>query len=170
MGDIANEMIGRKLDGTDAVGVVKKLRAKKVVPPTEVEQVAPKNKLETLIPDFYGVKTDADKLKKEADILNAEIKSEMGFGVAAGGSKEIIVGDIKAVYSLQERNSMNTEKLLQRLKDLELTSAIKTIEVPDEKVLEDLIYRGELDAGKISDCSEQTTVAVLKVTKIKGAK
>lgn len=137
------------------------------VPPTDS---AINTKLEQTIITFYDVKSSADKYKKESDELNKEIKRELRVGVEAGQSVELVVGDLSAVFQVQERTSMNSEKLLQRLRDLGLTQAIKTIEAPDENVLEDLIYRGELDAGLISDCNESSLVEVLKVTKVKAKK
>lgn len=122
--------------------------------------------LNTLVDTFYNTKSTADSFKKDADKLNKEIKQEM----KAGGLKNIDTGKVVATYGVQERTSMNRDKLLKRLKDLGLQEAIKTVEVPNETVVEDLIYKGHLDASKIQDCIEVKEVEVLRIKKAKGAK
>lgn len=122
--------------------------------------------LNKLVNSFYDLKSTADSYKKQANNLNKDIKNEM----KAGGLKNIDTGRVVATFSVQERTSMNQDKLLKRLKDLGLHQAIKTVEVPNETAVEDLIYKGHLDASKIQDCIEVKEVEVLRIKKAKGAK
>lgn len=101
-----------------------------------------------------------EELKKP---LNAEIKAYMKHN----DLKEVSAAGIKAVYGKQERVSMNQDKLLDKVKQLGLNHAIKTVEVVDEQVLESMIFNGELNASQIEGCVERKIVETLS---IKGGK
>jgi hypothetical protein len=101
-----------------------------------------------------------DTLKKP---LNAEIKAYM----KESGIKELSTADVKVVYGVQERVSINEPKLLEKLKALGVTAAIKTVEVVDHEKLEGMIYNGELQASAVEECLERKEVETLTV---KGAK
>jgi len=122
--------------------------------------------LKEKVTKYYKIDTQLKSLTSEKNKLNASIKADM----KAGNLKDFAVGDIIAVYNSYEKSSMNQDKLLQRLKDLGLTQCIKTIEVVDEKVLEDMIYRGEVNAVKFEDCAVVTPVETLTVKKVKKSK
>lgn len=121
--------------------------------------------LNNLIDLFYTEKQQLDELKKSTTEYNKEIKE----GLQELGVAEFITDTgLTAKMNVQKRESFNDEKLIQRLKELGATGAIKTVEVVDYDRLEDAIYNDELDATKLSDCKEVKEVVTLKVTKKKG--
>src|SRR6185312_3212090 len=89
---------------------------------------------------FAVLDAEQKKLKKESDPLKDRIKDYMG-------QHELDVykvGPVTASYSIQERKSMNEPMLVNKLKALGLDEAIKTVEVPDQSAIEELIYAGTL--------------------------
>jgi hypothetical protein len=122
--------------------------------------------LKEKVTKYYEVDTQVKSLTSEKSKLNASIKADM----KAGNLKDFEVDGIKAVYNSYDKSSMNQDKLLQRLKDLGLTQCIKTVEVVDEKVLEDMIYKDEVKAVKFEDCAVVTPVETLTVKKVKKSK
>lgn len=113
---------------------------------------------------------EKDKIKKEADKvlkpLNLEIKSYM---VENGLEKEI-VDNVVVTLSIQERASTNDAKLLIKLKELGFIDAIKTIEIPDEQAVEQLLYEGKLTPIEVEDCIEVKKIEVLKIMEKKTKK
>ena len=101
-----------------------------------------------------------DEMKKP---LNAEIKAYM----KENGIKEVATAGVKAVFGIQERVSMNEARLLEKVKRLGLNQAIKVIEVVDEDAIQEMIFKGELDAAEIESCIERKQIETLT---IKGAK
>lgn len=123
--------------------------------------------IDTVILQKVGKYTELDasikKLETEKKPLNADIKDFM----RGNGLKEIQVGNAKVVFGKQERVSMNEDKLMERVRELGLTSVIKTVEVVDHDALQEMIYAGALSAAQIEDCIERKEVETLSV---KGAK
>ena len=120
--------------------------------------------LNSTIECFYQDKQQLDKYKKSTEEYNKEIKELMSkidrteFKTDTG---------ITAKLSIQKRESFNEEKLIQKLKELNGNTAIKTKEYVDMDELEDLIYNGHIDAGQLTNCKQVKEVKVLKVTKLK---
>jgi len=120
--------------------------------------------LENLVASYYVLDTEIKGLTKEKNPLNARIKKEMW-----ESNMETVITDtgVTAKLRTQEQVSLNSEKLLSTLQQMELTQAIKTIQTPDQKVVEDMIYNGELDPNVLESCLEKKYIKVLT---IKGAK
>lgn len=112
---------------------------------------------------YYELDAQIKKLDAEKKLLNAELKDYM----RSIGEKSTEIGGYKVVFSIQERVSMNEPKLVQRLKTLGKPEAIKLVEVPDQAVLEEMIYTGNLAASEIADCMDKKEVETLTV---KGSK
>ena len=123
------------------------------------------DELNDYIEEFYIVKNEADKYKKIADDDNKKIKELME---KANFTEFETSNGLVAKVSIQKRESFNEDKLIAKLKELNICKPIKTIEVIDYEALEDVIYNNELDATKISDCKQIKEVQVLKVNKKKG--
>jgi hypothetical protein len=123
------------------------------------------NKLDIIekVTNYAQLDAKTKQLEELKKPLNAEIKEFM----KANGLKEVVAGAIKAVFGKQERVSMNQEKLLDKVKQLGLNQAIKTVEVVDEQILESMIFNGELNASEIEECMEKKIVETLS---IKGGK
>jgi vancomycin resistance protein YoaR len=123
------------------------------------------NKLDIIekVTNYAELDAKAKQLEELKKPLNAEIKSYMKHN----DLKEVSAAGIKAVYGKQERVSMNQDKLLDKVKQLGLNHAIKTIEVVDEQVLESMIFNGELNASQIEECMERKIIETLT---IKGGK
>jgi hypothetical protein len=126
------------------------------------------DRLQQDIINFGELKAQADGLKKNIDPLNTNIKAQM----KELGETKVVAGNFTATYSVQERTSLNEPKLIQRLKELNLTAAIEIKEVVNEEKVKDLIYNDLLTEEQIRDCINVTEVEVLKVTakKTKGVK
>ena len=123
------------------------------------------DELNDYIEEFYIVKNEVDKYKKIADDDNKKIKKLME---KANFTEFETSNGLVAKVSIQKRESFNEDKLITKLKELNICKPIKTIEVIDYEALEDVIYNNELDATKISDCKQIKEVQVLKVNKKKG--
>lgn len=115
--------------------------------------------LEQLVFHFAELDAEQKRLKKEGDPLKDKIKTIMNEHEMDRFEK----GPIQVTFSIQERRTMNEERLLQKLKSLGLTEAIKTVEKPDQQVIEDLIYEGALDPSDLDECIERKQVEVLRV-------
>jgi hypothetical protein len=101
-----------------------------------------------------------DTIKKP---LNSEIKDYM-----KDNGMDVIQGQGFGVhFGTQERVTMNEAKLLDKVKSLGLTDAIKTVEVVDQSLLEDLVFNGKLNPAEIEDCVERKIVETLTVKKAK---
>lgn len=121
--------------------------------------------LPELVKEYFKHDQEEKRANKYKKPLNDQIKKAM----REGGVGELIVDDIVATFKVQQRTSMNEQRLLDKLKELGLTQAIQTVERPDPGMLEKLIYDGELDASDLASCSDTTEVAVLSVKQKKKA-
>lgn len=121
--------------------------------------------LKELIEVYYEDKTAMDGYKKSVDKHNKQIKEMMqDFNIDEISTDTGLV----AKMSIQKRESFNEDKLINKLKDMNIVTPIKTIEVVDMDELENVIYTGQLDASKITDCKQVKEVITLKVSKKKG--
>lgn len=112
----------------------------------------------------YFVFDQQEKAAKDAKKpLNAIIKDEM----KSRDVKTVNVGDIKVTYAIQDRSDIDKDKLVAKLKELGLTDAIKTVEVPDDAIIERMIYNEQLDPAIVQSCVIPKFVETLTV---KGAK
>ncbi len=127
------------------------------------------NDLDTLIPQYAVNKSELDDYKKICDKENAQIKAIM---------KDFVVtnyeaGGYKANYIISRRESMNEAKLLDIAHRYNLDSIIKTREYIDFDALEDIIYKGGVDAEALLEmdkAKEVKEVISLKITKVKEEK
>lgn len=126
--------------------------------------------LDSLIPRYAANKREQDSYKKLCDKENAEIKAIMkNFALP-----KYEAGGYRATYSIQKRESVNEEMLLDILKrhgDCE--GIIKIKEYIDFDALERAIYNGLIPGDVVCQMDAATEVKeipTLKVTKIKGEK
>lgn len=125
--------------------------------------------LETLIPVYYDNKQNLDFYKKECDAQNAEIKKLM----AEQSIKDFEIDGIVAKYIIQNKESMNEEKLLSLLKANGYTNVIKTKEYVDMDELENALYHDEIDKDTVVEmdkCREVKEVIQLRISKKKEKK
>lgn len=127
------------------------------------------NELDELIPQYGENKAILDDYKKICDSENARIKELMDDATTHE------VGSWKATKSVQHRESMNEEKLLDVASkhSYYLSDIIKTKRYIDMDVLEALIYKGLVPKDvlmEIDKCRETKDVVTLKITKIKEKK
>lgn len=108
---------------------------------------------------YYHTNERAKEDKKLLDKLKSTLKKKFKIGdsysTEEGYSLEI---------NKQTRTSMNNEMLLDILKENGFTEAVKTIEVPDDQVVEELLFSGKLTTEMISPAVNEKEIAVLKVT------
>lgn len=120
--------------------------------------------LEEQIQNFYADKQQLDYYKKVTDDRNKSIKNMM----QELEKSEFVTSDgIVAKMNVQKRESFIDDKLILKLKELGVTTPIKTIEVVDMDELENVIYNGNLDASELTGCKQIKEVVVLKVSKKK---
>ena len=135
----------------------------------EVNDEKPKKKvldLDQLIVAYGRYNTNYKELKGLVDTYNADIKKVM----KEQGITTKETNGWKAVYSVQKRESMNEDKLLEILRNNGIESVIKTREYVDFDALEDAIYKGDVPKEvllTIDTCREVKEVETLKVTKLK---
>lgn len=131
----------------------------------EVNDLLDEKLLTSIIEEFYQNKQQLDYYKKETDTQNKEIKDIMN-----RLEKTEIETDngIVAKMSIQKRENFMEDKLIAKLKELDILTPIKTIEVVDMDELENVIYNGGLDASELTSCKQTKEITVLKVAKKKG--
>lgn len=123
-----------------------------------------KEQLNELIPKYSMNKTELDSYKKICDRDNAIIKELM--------KEEDIqlynCGTHTAKMSVQTRQSMDENKLLETIKSLNRPDLIRTKEYVDMDLLEKAIYNEEINASELNSCMITKEVTTLKVTINKG--
>lgn len=126
--------------------------------------------LDTLIPQYAENKAILDDYKKICDTENKQIKDIMD-----EGSYE--AGGYKATKSVQVRESMNEDKLLDVMRNhreiAELNGIIKIKEYIDMDMLESAIYNKQIDKDmlmEIDKCRETKEVVTLRISKVKEKK
>ena len=151
-------------------------RKQLIVTPEVGQQVDKKERLKTLIAD-YGVQNDQLKvLKKSVDTANAELKILMPELLKQDEDGNYISesGDYTATLQIQDRSTMNEEKLIEWLKKNNLAKGIvKRREYVDSKALEDAIYNHVITEEQVVEmeiCKDPKTVPVLTIKKKGGKK
>lgn len=120
--------------------------------------------LKELVRLFYEDKQQLDNYKKSTDEYNKNIKELMNELELT----EFESDDLVAKIGTQNRESFNEDKLIDKLKSLNIEGIIKTKEYVDMDALENAIYNELLDASELTSCKEVKTVTTLKVSKKKG--
>ena len=105
-------------------------------------------------------KEAADEMKPLNQLIKDYMRQEE--------KSQLTVDGYVASYTVQERVSLLSEKLIQRLKTLGLEDAILMIESVNNAVVEQMLYDGRLTAAQIEDCREVKPVEVLKISKAKA--
>lgn len=122
--------------------------------------------LDTLIPQFAANKREQDSYKKLCDKEGAEIKAIMQNFVLP----HYEAGGYRATYTIQKRESINEELLLEIAHQHGISEIIKTKEYIDFDALENAIYNGRIPEDVVLEMDAATEVKeipTLKVTKIK---
>lgn len=140
---------------------------------TSKTEVTKQVQLSNLVAMYGNNKSKFDTLKKECDVQNAEIKTLM----SELNCTEYTSGGYTAKYSIQHRESMNEDKLLELLSEdyqyyLDL-GIIKQKDYIDSDMLEDAIYHNKIDKDtilKMDLCRETKDVPTLKISKSKENK
>lgn len=127
------------------------------------EKYLMKEELKELIRLFYEDKQQLDNYKKSTDESNTKIKEYM----TELNLTEFKDEDLTAKISIQNRESFNEARLLDKLSVLNVPGVIKTREYVDMDALEDAIYNGLVDASELTSCKDTKTVTTLKVSKSK---
>ena len=118
-------------------------------------------KLAELISRYYEMKSEMDSYKSQVDSDNKAIKEIM--------SKEHLSKhtycEYTANYKIIDKSYFDEPKLLERLKALGRTDAIKTKEYVDMACVENMLYNGELRPEDIKDCKVEKYEERLTVKK-----
>lgn len=125
--------------------------------------------LDSLIPQYAANKREKDGYEKLCAAENTQIKAIMqNFAV-----QHYEAGGYKAVYSIQRRESVDEERLIEIAHQYGISEVIKTKEYIDFDALENAIYHGRIPDDVIVEMNSATTVKeipTLKITKIKEKK
>lgn len=124
------------------------------------------NNLEELVVRYALNKNELDSYKKICDKENAEIKARM----AELDMDEVIAGDYVAKLTIQKRESMDEDMLLEILRNNNYTNVIRTKEYVDMDLLEREIYNGNVDKDTLvamQKCKSVKEVPTLKIVKAK---
>ena len=105
-------------------------------------------KLAELISRYYEMKSEMDSYKSQVDSDNKAIKEIMGKEKLSKHT----YGEYTANYKVIDKSYFDEPKLLERLKALGRTDAIKTKEYVDMACVENMLYNGELSPEDIKDC------------------
>lgn len=128
--------------------------------------------LSQLVRQYAEDKSVLDKYKKRCDTGNGTIKKIM----AQAGFSEFVSGEYVAHYTIQNRESMDEEMLLNIIDNTpgltQLRSEIvKTREYVDFDALENIIYAGKIPNSVLQEMNKakQTKeIEVLRITKNRG--
>lgn len=124
------------------------------------------NNLEQLIDAYALNKNELDSYKKICDAENAEIKALMTELELDKASTE----NYTATLSIQHRETMDEDKMLEVVRNSGLSHLIRTKEYVDMDLLEDELYHNKIDAdtmAAMNRCWSTKEVQVLKITKKK---
>jgi hypothetical protein len=118
-------------------------------------------KILQVIENYGKIDAEYKLLDKEKKALNKKLKAYMQ-------SEEINSLEGRGYvlsYNEQVRTKIKEDEMVQKLKDLGLHQAIKVKEIPDEEMIEKLIYTGEIYPQDLDSCIERKVVPVLKIKK-----
>ena len=124
------------------------------------------NKLEELVVTYALNKNELDSYKKICEKENAEIKAKM----AELDMNEVLAGDYVAKLTIQKRETMDEDMLLEVLRNNNYTNVIRTKEYVDMDLLEREIYNGNVDKDTLvamQKCKSVKEVPTLKIVKAK---
>ena len=110
---------------------------------------------------YKARKLALDSAKKEEEKYKALLKDAM---LEAGESDYTDEAGYRFERIVQERKSMDEEKLLAELHERNLTSCIATKEVVDEDATLKAVEAGELPQEVLADALKVTEVVMLKLT------
>lgn len=128
-----------------------------------IDDLELESELKELVRLFYEDKQQLENYKKSTEEYNKSIKDIMN----ELDLTEFESDDLIAKIGVQNRESFNEEKLIEKLKSLNINGVIKTKEYVDMDALENAIYNELLDASELTPCKEVKVVTTLKVTKKK---
>lgn len=114
--------------------------------------------IDETIAKYFAYNTRVNQDKKEVKSLGEKLKSFFKIG-----DQHTTKDGYELSITKQEKTNMNNEKLIEILKATGHSNAVKTIEVPDDKMVEELLYSGQLTAVDIAPAVSINIVAVLKV-------
>ena len=120
--------------------------------------------LNFIIQCFYEDKQKLDMYKKSTEEYNSEIKKLM----SKLDKDEFETDDgLVAKINIQNRESFIDDKLIEKIKELNVSGIIKTKEYVDIDELEDAIYNGRINASELTNCKTSKEVITLKVSQRK---
>lgn len=112
-----------------------------------------------LIGLYKQYKQDSDRLKKQSDLYNKQIKDIM----LSNGMTEVEHNGTRVTCTVSQRQEFNEEALIAKLKQLKVKNVIKKKEYVDMDALENAIYNGELSAAELAPCQVTKEVVTLRV-------
>lgn len=129
-----------------------------------------KEQMDELVAEFGENKAQFDKLKKLVESQKTSIKQQLDLM----GEEDYSAGGYKVHCTISQRESLDEEKLIQRLKKYAPnTQCIKMKEYIDMEVLENEIYHDKLSDEALSamaECKDVKEVVTLTVKKDKNDK
>lgn len=119
------------------------------------------NLMDSLLKEYSEAKDMENRYRKVAEPLNKEIKDYLlSYNIEKYESDK---SDITAVISKTNKVSWVEPILIERLKKLGHSEAVKTIEVVDYEKLESLLYNDIIKEKKIEDCKNIKEIITLRI-------
>lgn len=116
---------------------------------------------------YKASKLSLDQAKKEEEKYKKLLKEAM----AEAGEKDFTdEAGYRFERIVQERKSMDADKLLTELHERNLTDCIKTVEAVDEEATLKAVETGKLPQEVLADALKVTEVVMLKLTAPKKSK
>lgn len=109
---------------------------------------------------YIELKEQEKEVKGNVKVVNELIKDYFD----ATSTNELVVGNKKITRQVQDRSSMNEDMLLEKMKMLGMSEAVKLKEVVDVEVVNNLIYNGKLTPNDIADCVVNKEVVTIRIS------
>lgn len=118
------------------------------------------NELTREIIDYYNADQEMKSIKNICEAKKSNIIDSMkNIKLDA-----ISINGIKCTLSERSNKSIDQQKLLEYCKGLNIDGLIKTVEVVDLDMLEDLTYKRQIDPTDIDEFTTKTTSTVLRLS------
>lgn len=140
---------------------------KKII--TETQETS----LQDLVVKYGEDNTRFNALKKTVEDEKSQLKTIMMQELEedAEGKRISQSGGFQVTLAMQDRSTMNEDRLIQWLKDNKFNKGIvKKKEYVDTDALEKAIYNGDIPVDKVAEmdmCKDEKLVSVLTVKKVK---
>jgi len=120
--------------------------------------------LNELVPRYVQNKKQADHYMRLVKSDNEDIKDVLSYAQY----DEYTVGDDRVFIVRSEKQEMDEDALIQKLKDMQVKGIVKKKEYVDTEALENALYHHRIKAEEIASCFNTKETISLRVGKPKA--